>query len=102
MAKAKTKLKSASTPKPKPQYREGTLGWWLMEAGWEPIEQVDCPRGDEHKLVDHKCEKCREIIHLLWRFEGFENLLTGWEARRLELLRIHNDFKAKAKGKVAV
>lgn len=83
----------------KQTYREGTLGWFLMEAGWEPVEQVECPRGGKHrKDPSSKCEKCREFVYPLWRFEGFEKLLTGWEARRLELLRIHNEFKAKAKG----
>ena len=85
-----------ATPKTKTEYREGTLGWYLMEAGWEPVDQVDCPRGGAHRK-DHlgKCDKCHEFAHPLWRFDGFENLLTGWEARRLELLRIHNEFKAK-------
>ena len=89
MAKAKAKTK----------YREGTLGWWLMEAGWTPVEQVKCRRGGEHKKDGSgKCEKCREHPHPLWRYADFDNPVTGWEARRLELLRIHNEFKAKAKG----
>lgn len=88
--------------KTKSVYRDGTLGWWLMEAGWQSVEQVECPRGGKHKKDSlGKCEKCHEFAHPLWRLEGFENLLTGWEARRLELLRIHNEFKAKAKGVTA-
>jgi hypothetical protein len=66
MAKAKTQT----------QYREGTLGWWLMEAGWEPVHVTGEP-------------------YPLWRLDGFEKLLTGWEARWLELLRIGNEFKAR-------
>ena len=96
MANAKTKTEP-------PQYRDGTLGWWLMEAGWEPVPQDDCLRGGKHKkAVDQRCEKCREFIYPLWRLEGFEKLLTGWEARRLELLRIHNEFKMQAKGTICL
>jgi hypothetical protein len=88
-----------SKSKAKAQYRDGTLGWWLMEAGWTQVEQTQCPRGGQHgKDQSGKCAKCHEFAHPLWRLEGFEKLLTGWEARRLELLRIHNDFKFKAKG----
>lgn len=93
MANGKGKSKKQS------MYRDGTLGWWLMEAGWEPVEQVDCPKGGKHKKDQQgKCEKCFQCPHPLWRLEGFEKLLTGWEARRLELLRIHNDFKSQSKG----
>lgn len=85
--------------KRQPQFREGTLGWFLIGAGWEPVEQEDCERGGKHtKDQSGKCMKCHEFAHPLWRLEGFEKLLTGWEARRLELLRIHNEFKVKAKG----
>lgn len=66
MAKAKTKT----------SYREGTLGWWLMQAGWEPVASLQGP-------------------HPLWRKDEGDKPLTGWEARRLELLRIHNEFKQK-------
>lgn len=83
--------------KEKTQYREGTLGWFLMEAGWEAVEQVDCPRGGQHRLLDNKCEKCREFVYPLWRFEGFDVLKTAEEARELELKRIDNEFKAKAR-----
>lgn len=65
MAKAKTKT----------EYRVGTLGWFLVQAGWTPIAQTEG--------------------HPLWRYGEFDPLLTGWEARRLELLKIHNEFKAK-------
>lgn len=88
MVKAKAKTK--------PAYREGTLGWWLVQAGWTPIEQVDCPRGGRHKKDQHgRCERCYEVTHPLWQFADFGPQLTGWEARRLELVRIHNEFKAK-------
>jgi len=66
MAKAKTKT----------EYRVGTMGWFLIHAGWTPIEQSDGS-------------------HPLWRYGEFDPLLTGWEAWRLELLKIHNEFKAK-------
>jgi hypothetical protein len=82
-----------------PQYRDGTLGWWLMEAGWTPIEQTQCARGGKHaKDASGKCEKCLLFPHPLWQYADFDNPVTGWQARRLELLRIHNDFKFKARG----
>lgn len=88
MSKAKTKAGH--------QYRDGTLGWWLIEAGWRPVEQVDCPSGGNHKKDSTgKCGKCHEFAHPLWRLEDSDKLLTGWEARRRELGRIHNEFKAK-------
>lgn len=78
------------------QYREGTLGWWLIQAGWTPVE-VPCRSDGNHKKDAHgKCEKCRQFPHPLWRFAEFELTVTGWEARRLELLKIHNEFKARA------
>jgi hypothetical protein len=85
--------------KAKTQYREGTLGWFLMQAGWTPVERTDCLRGSKH-LNDQsgKCSKCHEFAHPLWQFSDFGELLSGWEARRLELLQIHDAFKAKAKG----
>jgi hypothetical protein len=82
--------------KEKTEYRDGTLGWWLMEAGWSPVE-VLCNSGGSHKLDAHgRCEHCRILPHPLWRYEEFGPRLTGWEARRLELLRIHDEFKRKA------
>lgn len=85
-------------PKTKTNYREGSLGWWLVSCGWEPVEQTACPRGGEHrKAPDGKCEKCREFAHPLWRFEGFDALKTAEEAQGLERLRIHNEFAANAK-----
>jgi len=88
--------------KAKPEYREGTLGWFLMQAGWTPVERTDCLRGTKHSTDQSgKCAKCREFAHPLWQFSDFGELLTGWEARRLELLQIHDQFKAKAKGKAA-
>jgi len=78
-------------------YREGTLGWWLIQAGWTPLE-VKCVAGGDHKK-DHfgRCEKCHIYPHPHWRYADFDKPLCGWEARRLELLRIHNEFKQKAK-----
>ena len=88
--------------KEKTQYREGTLGWFLMQARWTPVERTDCPRGGregKHATDGQgKCSKCHEFAHVLWQFSDFGELLTGWEARRLELLQIHDAFKAKAKG----
>jgi hypothetical protein len=82
----------------KAEYREGTLGWWLLQAGWTPVE-VACRAGGDHKKDPHgRCEKCHTFPHPLWRYDEFDKRLTGWEARRLELLRIHNEFKSKSKG----
>ena len=79
------------------QYRDGTLGWFLVQAGWTPIE-VRCSAGGDHQLDQHKrCKKCGIFPYPLWRYEEFGPRLTGWEARRLELARIHNEFKAKAR-----
>jgi hypothetical protein len=82
--------------KPVWNFREGALGWWLMQAGWEPVEQTGCERGGEHhKDQSGKCDKCHQFAHPLWRFASSDELLTAWEARRRELRRIHDDFKAK-------
>jgi hypothetical protein len=81
------------------QFRDGTLGWFLVRAGWIPVEQVNCPNGKKHhKDPNNKCDRCHQIVHPLWRFQDIGVELTGWEARRVELARIHNEFKAKAKG----
>jgi len=85
MAKAKSQT----------EYREGALGWWLIQAGWTPLE-VKCASGGEHKKDPNgRCEKCHAFPHPMWRYADFDKPLSGWEARRLELLKIHNEFKAK-------
>ena len=79
----------------KTQYRDGTLGWFLIQAGWTPVA-VLCNSGGSHKLDAHgRCEHCRIHPHPLWRYEEFGPRLSGWEARQLELLRIRNEFKSK-------
>jgi hypothetical protein len=88
-------------PKLKTEYREGTLGWYLVEAGWTPVEPMDCPAskdGAHHKDTHGHCDRCDRYAHPLWQFGDIGELKTGWEARRLELVRIHNEFKS---GKIA-
>jgi hypothetical protein len=89
---------------PETSYREGTLGWWLVQAGYIPCDQWRCGDCDALNVLaprkEQVCASCRtrfdEAHTLWWRNAEDTEMLTGWAARREVLIVIHNQFKQRA------
>lgn len=63
----------ATSKKQDDDYRPGTLGWHLTQAGWTPVE--------------------REKQHPLWEKDG--QTLAAYDAWTIELRRIWKETRAK-------
>jgi hypothetical protein len=83
------------------RYREGTLGWWLVNAGYIPCDEWRCADcGSLNVCAPRKeqvCAWCRthfDEAHTLWRRnEESTVMLTGWEARREVLIAIYREMR---------